>query len=224
MITLVRHGSTSHNSEDTSMDRIRGWKDIPLSPEGRVEARKIARDLEKNPPDVLATSDLSRAADTAEIISQQTGVPVSVNSEAFRPWNVGKYAGQKTEEVMPILKDYVENKPEAKLPEGESFCDFQTRFFDGLATLMDMHPGKNIAIVSHHRNERLLAAWQAEGFPVDGSIDKRVFGQKGAPPASIATFNPPEDKLAKIGESDASEERQVSGDDQQQHSRIEGVR
>jgi broad specificity phosphatase PhoE len=200
VIQLIRHGATALNHGDRSVDRIRGWKDIPLSKEGKQEAYDIAEKLEGDIPDILATSDLKRASDTADIISDDIGVPVSVRSESFRPWNVGDYAGQVTEKVLPILSKLACDEPDKKCPGGESFNDFKGRFFEGLYTLIEMHPGKDIAVVAHHRNERLLAAWEAEGYPEDGTIDKRVFTSKGNDTAAVCEFNVPLRKLGKVAD------------------------
>jgi 2,3-bisphosphoglycerate-dependent phosphoglycerate mutase len=196
-IMLIRHGSTDMNNASSDKDCIRGWKDVPLSKEGIQEAKDLASEID-DPPDVLVSSDLSRASDTADIVSKEIDVPVSVVSKSFRPWDVGKYQGKLSKDVVPIIADYAANRPDEKLPEGESFNEFKGRFFQGIESLIDLYPGKSIAIASHHRNERLLAAWEAKGFPPDGDIDQKVFASKGAPPGSICEFAVPERKLEEV--------------------------
>src|ERR1700724_2611339 len=110
-IELIRHGQTSHNSDDVSVDRIRGWKNIPLSDDGRKEAYRIAEKMARRKPDVIVTSDLKRAHDTAEIIAREMGMKVALVTKAFRPWNVGVWAGKVTSKALPVLIDYAENKP-----------------------------------------------------------------------------------------------------------------
>jgi broad specificity phosphatase PhoE len=194
-IMIIRHGSTDLNDSKTSVDRIRGWKDIPLNEEGRAEAHKMADKLAKKPPDVLLTSDLKRASETAHIVSARIGVPVSERSEGFRPWNVGTYAGKLSSEAVPILSDYAKNKPDEKVPGGESFNDFKHRFFDHLAETLDKYNGNHVAIVTHYRNERLLEAWKAKGFPKSGEIDRKVFAEKGPAPAHVTEISIPRSRL-----------------------------
>jgi broad specificity phosphatase PhoE len=189
-ILMVRHGATSLNNEDVSVDRIRGWKDIPLSPDGEAEAKKLGQQMSDDPPDVIVTSDLKRAADTAEIISEITGVPVKETTKDLRPWNCGKYSGWVTSEAVPILADYATDRPDEKVPGGESFDDFAKRFFCGLAEIIQKYPGK-IAVVTHHRDERLLKAWIANGSPSDGEIDKSVFCKKGEHTGAVMDIDVP---------------------------------
>lgn len=193
-LQLVRHGATRLNNDDVSVDRIRGWKDIPLSPDGRAEATKLGEKLKSEPPTVIVASDLDRAAETARIIAKAIGLPVSEYSQAFRPWNVGKYAGELTKKAIPILADYAMNRPTEKLPDGESFDDFRARFFTGLVSVFEKYQGK-IAVVTHHRDERLLKAWLKEGNPVNGDIDKAEFNQKGEPTGSVETLHVPIEPL-----------------------------
>ena len=196
-IIFIRHGATKLNSDDVSIDRIRGWKDIPLSPEGEDEAHKLAHSLRHNPPSVIVTSDLKRAADTAGIISTVLGVPVEWKTEKFRPWNVGDYTGVVSSKAIPTLADYAKNKPDQKIPGGENFDDFRKRFFSGLDEALDRFSGV-VAIVSHHRDERLLKAWIAGGFKTDGSIDISTFNQKGEHTGSAERINIPEELLDRV--------------------------
>ena len=62
-LCLIRHGETSWNAER----RLQGHTDIPLNTRGMLQARQMAQAL-KNINltfDVLYTSDLKRASDTA---------------------------------------------------------------------------------------------------------------------------------------------------------------
>ncbi len=177
-VLLVRHGATELNNDDVSVDRIRGWKDIPLSEAGEREAERLGADLADDPPDVIVTSDLKRARDTAEVISKMTGVPIVEVSKSFRPWNVGRYAGHLTSEAVPILADYAENRPGEAIPGGESFDGFRARFFGGLRAALTKNAGR-VAVVTHHRDERLLRAWEKARFPEDGGINIEEFNQKG---------------------------------------------
>ena len=94
------------------------------------------------------------------------------------------YSGQTTKDAIPVLADYVRTAPDEQLPDGESFDTFRERFFETMAQILDKFDG-TIGIVTHHRGERLLEAWQAAGFPEDGSIDVDEFCQPGNPTGSI---------------------------------------
>lgn len=66
MLALLRHGQSSWNLEN----RFTGWHDCPLSDQGRQEARNAGEMLRRGgvSPDVVHTSLLVRAIDTAHIV------------------------------------------------------------------------------------------------------------------------------------------------------------
>lgn len=197
-ILLIRHGATKLNNDDVSVDRIRGWKDVPLSADGREEAKRLGHKLANSGdlPDVIVSSDLCRAEETAKIISQITGVPVAENNRSFRPWNVGKYAGQLSKDAIPILADYAEHQPATKLPDGESFNDFRVRFFNGLRDALRTYPGK-LAIVTHHRDERLMNAWRVDGFQPSGEIAIKEFNKKGEHTGAVTEIDVPVERIPR---------------------------
>lgn len=196
-IILIRHGSTDLNNDDTSVDRLRGWKDVPLNDAGRESARQTAKSLKDDPPDCIVTSDLKRAVETAEIISKVTGVKIDWKTQKFRPWNVGKYAGQLSSKAVPIIGEYAKSKPFYEIPGGESFDTFRKRFFSGLDEALDHYEGV-VAIVSHHRCERLLKAWIAAGFPTNNAIDIKVFNAKGEKPGTAERISFDEEKVDDV--------------------------
>jgi broad specificity phosphatase PhoE len=193
-ILLIRHGCTALNKNDSSADKIRGWKDVPLNEIGRKEADKLGERLKGNGPDYLVSSDLIRAKETAVIISKVSGIPLELVTKSFRPWDVGKYAGTSSQESVPILAEMAEKQPDKRVPGGESFNTFKSRLFGGLYNLLRANneiPG----IVTHHRVERLLKAWQAAGYPKNGDIDPRVFAQKGEAPGHLEVFGVPVERI-----------------------------
>lgn len=194
-IQMTRHGATAMNKADASEDRIRGHVDIPLSEEGRQEAYKLARKMRKNPPDYIVSSDLSRALETARIISEVTGVPIVEVSRGYRPWDVGKYTGELSEVVVPVLKEYLATDPEREVPGGESFCQFRDRFLATLAAALRQNPTGTIAVVAHHRNERVLFAWREAGYPEDGNVDIDTFAEKGEATGSCQEIKVPTPRL-----------------------------
>ena len=190
-VSIIRHGATKMNNDDVSVDRIRGWKDPPLTADGKREAAQLGEQMKRNRPNVLLTSDLKRAAETADIISKKIWVPVAEESQGFRPWDVGDYAGKTTKEAIPILADYAMHKPGTKVPGGESFDSFRDRFFGAVQNALREYEG-HIGIVTHHRGERLMHAWAAEGFPSDGSIRISEFNKKGEAPGTISNMKIPQ--------------------------------
>jgi broad specificity phosphatase PhoE len=198
---IIRHGATAMNAENnTSADRIRGWSDVPLTDEGRQQAHEAGDKLTgMEPPTVLHHSDLDRASETAQIISDKIGVE-GTPSRKLRPWDLGVLTGKATKEAIPEIKKYV-NDPDTPVPKGESFNEFKSRAFEGIHDALDSGDSP-VAIVTHHRLERLLEAWDAKGQPADHDIDLDVFTQKGDPPGGIKEMmvhqaSRPEDTVTK---------------------------
>ncbi len=194
-IYVVRHGATKLNNQtDLSEDRIRGWANVPLSSEGIAEAHKAAADLLGMDVDVVISSDLRRAADTAEIIGQTIHVPVQL-TPLLRPWNLGDLQGQSTKHALPIIEKFVLNAPDQSVPGGESFHQFTRRASRGLQQALSISGDKTPCIVTHHRDERFFCAWRDKGFPPDFSIKLSTFLQKGEAPGAVMPFDIPLDRL-----------------------------
>src|SRR5262249_39726526 len=156
-----RHGSTKLNAgakgSGNSSECVRAWLDVPLSPEGVKEAKALAKELCSVSFDGIYSSDLDRAEATAKIISDTTKVPILGVTRGLRPWDLGHLAGKKVEDCVDIIHEHIEDKPDEAIKDGESFNSFKCRFLDFLDEIRQKHDGQCIAIVSHHRNERLLA-------------------------------------------------------------------
>jgi len=84
---LVRHCSTSWKKFG-----YLSFTDLPLSEEGRREAREAANVLKQLEFERIITSPLSRARETAEIISEITAKEVS-EDEGLKEVNVGIFEG-----------------------------------------------------------------------------------------------------------------------------------
>jgi len=186
-VTLVRHGTTHLNEAG----KIRGWHDIPLAPKGIEEAEILAEQLKDSGIELIITSDLIRAQQTAQAISDVTGAPIILSTDIFRPWHVGEIAGKDIFETLPILRDHAVNKPDTPLPQGESFRTFLERFLRGFQELQAQYGDKHFAMDTHHRGDRVMAAWEGTDFSDDLLIDFDLFLQKGIEPASARQIQIP---------------------------------
>ncbi len=143
-LLLVRHGETDYNAKKLWI----GATDIPLNNAGREQARLLAQRMEKEKIDVIFSSPLKRAKETAEIISARYGKAV-VFSDKLRERNFGVYEGTP----LGKMREAVENsgllfhlfRPEA----GESDYDVHERVVPFLEKIMREHAGKTVLIVSH---------------------------------------------------------------------------
>ena len=93
-LVVVRHGETLDNASGV----WQGHRDSELSPIGVAQAEKAAPALAAYDPEVVVTSDLLRAAVTAEQIGRATGLPVSVDPR-LREVDVGEWQGLTSADV-----------------------------------------------------------------------------------------------------------------------------
>lgn len=195
-IYLIRHAKTRMNREDPHEDYVRGCMDIPLTEDGIREAHQIAKAAKPLGIQFILSSNLSRAADTAKIISRVTGAPVVQVSEAFRPWNMGRLQGRKVDDVRDDLDMYVRRFPGRKVPGGESFDEFKAQFLGALSHLLEAYDDRalpTLAVVTHSRNLKLVEAWLKDGGHVD-EVDPDTYLKRDAPsPGGIVRLSPAED-------------------------------
>src|SRR4029077_10940659 len=93
-LVLWRHGQTIWNAER----RFQGQSDIPLDETGQAQAERAARLLAALRPDLIVSSDLSRAAGTAAALSRLTGLEVTLDKD-LRERSGGSWEGLTDTEI-----------------------------------------------------------------------------------------------------------------------------
>jgi probable phosphoglycerate mutase len=93
-IVLWRHGQTDWNVAG----RFQGHSDIALNELGLLQARHAARNLAALEPDLLVSSDLLRARQTADELARLTGLAVR-HDQALRETNGGRFEGMQGDEI-----------------------------------------------------------------------------------------------------------------------------
>ena len=91
---LWRHGQTVWNAER----RFQGQSDIPLDGTGQAQAERAARLLAALRPDLIVSSDLSRASGTAAALARLTGLEVALDKD-LRERSGGSWEGLTDTEI-----------------------------------------------------------------------------------------------------------------------------
>ncbi|WP_144510176.1 histidine phosphatase family protein [Bacillus sp. FJAT-22090] len=91
---LIRHGITEWNV----LGRAQGISDIPLNTLGIKQVQALADRLSLEEWDVIVTSDLTRAKETAFIISKKLNLPIDIYEKRLREINCGKIEGTTEDE------------------------------------------------------------------------------------------------------------------------------
>ncbi len=145
---LIRHGQSAGNAEG----RFGGHGPTPLSDLGVQQAERTANVLAKEGIDVIYSSDLVRAVQTAEPLAKLLDIPINT-SEAFRERNVGVLQGLTFDESKrDHPKDYyalINRNINHVITDGESYRQLLKRITSELRTILRTHQGERIAIVSH---------------------------------------------------------------------------
>lgn len=145
---VVRHGETAWNIAS----RIQGQGDSPLTPKGEAQAEAIATRLARERFDVLVSSDLGRALQTAQRIAAACGHAI-VTDRRLRERNFGQGEGLTYDEVdgrWPNAFSRVrESDPDFAIPGGESRRQFHERVREAFVALEREHRGKRLTVVAH---------------------------------------------------------------------------
>lgn len=139
VLCLVRHGQSTWNAER----RIQGQLDPPLSELGRAQANRVAERLARERWDVLYSSDLSRARQTAEAIARRVGLPVRTDPD-LREQGQGKREGMLLEDANRLYPD-----PDAPEVGRETHEALRKRAVAVFQKIRDAHPGGRILVVAH---------------------------------------------------------------------------
>ncbi|HEY3735365.1 MAG TPA: bifunctional RNase H/acid phosphatase [Streptosporangiaceae bacterium] len=154
---LLRHGQTPLSAEK----RFAGSGDYPLTDAGLSQARAAAARLaERGGIDLIVTSPLRRAQQTAAEAAATTGAPVHVEA-GIRETDFGAWEGLSFAEAhaaWPVELAAWQADPHTPPPGGESLADTGRRAEAALDALLAAQPGRTILVVSHVTPIKVLVA------------------------------------------------------------------
>lgn len=136
-ICLVRHGETDWNKEG----RIQGRTDTPLNSLGRLQAEKCGKYLAEGKWDLIISSLLVRAKQTAKIISSYLQQPI-ITLEAFIERDYGEAEGLSAAERIIRF-------PDRHYPGQESRDSLTKRVMEGIGFIHAQYENKRIILVAH---------------------------------------------------------------------------
>ncbi|CAB4558061.1 unannotated protein [freshwater metagenome] len=138
-IGLFRHGQTDWNIDFL----LQGVTDIPMNATGIEQVKTAARALDKDDWDIIFTSPLGRARETAAIIAEQLGFDEVLQNDLLIERSFGEAEGLAYEQWKSKYSTLDE------IPGGESRTQLYKRSSNLLEAFIDTHPGKRILAVSH---------------------------------------------------------------------------
>ncbi len=145
---LVRHGQSDGNAAG----RFGGHSPTPLSQLGGKQAEITAKALAKERINIIYSSDLLRAVQTAEPLARLLDLPI-ITSADFRERKVGVLEGKTFDESKAEHpNDYyalINRNIHHVITDGESYRELLRRATNALHEVLRAHYGENIVIFSH---------------------------------------------------------------------------
>ena len=161
-LVLVRHGQSEWNLKNL----FTGWRDVDLTEKGRAEARAAGSRIERLGLrfDIVFTSVLKRAGNTAEILLEELGQPKieTIRNLALNERDYGELSGLNKddarrkwgEDQVHIWRRSYDIPP----PGGESLRDTGARVWPYYLHVIQPHVlrGETVLVTAHGNSLRAL--------------------------------------------------------------------
>jgi len=174
-LLLIRHGETDWNREPA---RCQGWAEIGLNETGRAQAHALGSALAGRGLELIVTSHLLRARETAELIREELrGEPRLVVDPRLAETHRGEWESRLFMDIMAADREtwrhYREHPETFRFPGGESLVDQQRRV---LACMRDCAAdGRTTLLVTHGGSIRVARCF-LEGRGIEAFHETRAAG------------------------------------------------
>lgn len=158
-IYLVRHGETDW----TKQQRLQGRRDIPLNESGRERLLETAKEVSKKQLgiEVMISSPLMRAKESAEIIAREIQYPVEkiITEQLFIERDFGSGEGV-------VIEDLGHKFPDDSFENMESIPDTCKRAEQAILKVVEEYPDKTVMVVAHGAILKAVLAYASKGTMV----------------------------------------------------------
>lgn len=156
ILYVVRHGEAVWNTQN----KICGRTDSPLTDKGRAQAAALAPKMPK--VDRVLCSPLSRARETAEILTKGTGLEIKIEPRLIEQ-NFGSFEGMDrgTPAFLAAKKE-----PACHFPGGESSFQTAARVYSLLDELKAEGSSETVLLVCHGAVMRIIETYFRD-MPMD---------------------------------------------------------
>lgn len=185
-IFLLRHGETQWNIEKV----FRGQAEVPLTENGKRQAKFAAEHLKNKGIEAIYTSPLLRAKETADIVAGVLNLKCIID-ERITGLNFGEWQGRPYSEIEKKYPDefrrYKTDPQKFKSPNGETLDEAMKRSLDLLKDIEMEYPDGTVLIVTHRVICKLMLLgilglgssrfWQL--YPDTCSLSEFISGPEG---------------------------------------------
>jgi probable phosphoglycerate mutase/uncharacterized phosphatase len=141
---FIRHGETDWNAKGI----LQGRSDVPLNAQGMQQAEEAAKILESVAFDVIVTSPLQRALQTAVCLAERCHKPWEPH-DGLQERYFGYEEGQPKAEVLARYAFEGQAVPKLPLPGAEPYDDVITRAVSTVKEVLESHAGQTVLLVGH---------------------------------------------------------------------------
>lgn len=163
---FVRHGETEYNRKGIMQG---SGVDSSLNATGREQAKTLKQRFSSVNVDVLYSSTLRRARQTADVMSEALpGVRREMLSDLNEiSWGILEGEPPSTERdatLSQIQEKWRRGEYGDRVEDGESILDVKTRAESAAKHLVETYPGQTVVAVTHGRYLRVLIASVCESY------------------------------------------------------------
>lgn len=185
-LIAIRHGETEWNSQG----RYQGHLNSALNAEGLAQAARLGECLATERFDLLLSSDLGRALQTANVVAKRSGHEVVVEPR-LRERRMGIFQGLTPAEAQARYpEEYARfrgHDPDYVIPDGESVRQLFERSVACFTELATRHRGLTLATITHggvlamlYRHARAMPLHAPRDFPLYNAGINRFHHHRGA--------------------------------------------
>ena len=147
-VTLLRHGETKANREKV----VLGTSDVGLTDLGKSQSHASAVRIYNLSPDAKYTSPFARALETAQYISNLTGLEPNPK-DGLQEMDSGEMEGTDANRMAELFPEYMASwKKDASTtrpPGGETLGEVHSRAWKSTLEISHQHDGEHVIIVTH---------------------------------------------------------------------------
>ena len=153
---LCRHGETDLNIKKVYY----GFTDVSLNTLGKIHCENVKEKLREVNFDLVISSPLKRAMESAEIISPLNSSEI-ISYEGLREINFGKWENKHFKDIEKEYKEewklWLEDWINFSFPGGENFKSLYLRVKTCIEDILIDYEGKTILLVAHEGTLKIIA-------------------------------------------------------------------
>ncbi len=148
-VVFIRHGQTEWNL----VKKTQGHLNSPLTEKGLFQAKEVADKLKNYDFDLIVSSPLGRALETAKILSAELKIEKLITNVNLSERHLGVLQGKTKEESLVSFPQFFnENQRfihESEIPDGETLSQFLSRIKIGMEELKELSITNKMLVVTH---------------------------------------------------------------------------